>query len=152
MQYFICKKTQISETVSEHTPGQCFLSRPTAKILLTFKNHSYIKFCRENADIAQLVELLICNQWVGSSSLSVGTIKPLVFQGLFLYSDVGRLLPGRNRTAGAFFLFISELRPARRQGHAYCCRSPSSRFVQRCSLCTERSCRQPSAVHRRRHA
>ena len=27
------------------------------------------------ADIAQLVELLICNQWVGSSSLSVGTIK-----------------------------------------------------------------------------
>ena len=28
-----------------------------------------------SADIAQLVELLICNQWVGSSSLSVGTIK-----------------------------------------------------------------------------
>ena len=27
------------------------------------------------ADIAQLVELLICNQWVGSSSLSVGTME-----------------------------------------------------------------------------
>ena len=27
------------------------------------------------ADLAQLVELLICNQWVGSSSLSVGTIE-----------------------------------------------------------------------------
>lgn len=26
------------------------------------------------ADLAQLVELLICNQWVGSSSLSIGTI------------------------------------------------------------------------------
>ena len=25
------------------------------------------------ADLAQLVELLICNQWVGSSSLSIGT-------------------------------------------------------------------------------
>ena len=30
------------------------------------------------ADIAQLVEQLICNQWVGSSSLSVGTIKTAV--------------------------------------------------------------------------
>lgn len=27
------------------------------------------------ADLAQLVELLICNQWVGGSSPSVGTIK-----------------------------------------------------------------------------
>ena len=49
------------------------------------------------ADIAQLVEQLICNQWVGSSSLSVGTIKnqnaPLwcffVFkEGLFLCNNV----------------------------------------------------------------
>ena len=31
------------------------------------------------APIAQLVEQLICNQWVGSSSLSGGTI---VFKGL----------------------------------------------------------------------
>lgn len=37
--------------------------------MLVYKN-SHVK-----ADIAQLVELLICNQWVGSSSLSVGTIK-----------------------------------------------------------------------------
>ena len=32
-----------------------------------------------SAPIAQLVEQLICNQWVGSSSLSGGTIK---FKGL----------------------------------------------------------------------
>ena len=32
-----------------------------------------------SAPIAQLVEQLICNQWVGSSSLSGGTI---VFKGL----------------------------------------------------------------------
>ena len=32
-----------------------------------------------SAPIAQLVEQLICNQWVGSSSLSGGTI---VFRGL----------------------------------------------------------------------
>lgn len=37
------------------------------------------------ADIAQLVELLICNQWVGSSSLSVGTIKKAPFVGDFLF-------------------------------------------------------------------
>lgn len=38
------------------------------------------------ADLAQLVELLICNQWVGSSSLSIGTsFKPLVFQGFLFY-------------------------------------------------------------------
>lgn len=35
------------------------------------------------ANIAQLVELLICNQWVGSSSLSVGTIKKSPFYGGF---------------------------------------------------------------------
>ena len=33
----------------------------------------------QNAPIAQLVEQLICNQWVGSSSLSGGTIN---FKGL----------------------------------------------------------------------
>ena len=33
----------------------------------------------QDAPIAQLVEQLICNQWVGSSSLSGGTI---VFKGL----------------------------------------------------------------------
>ena len=35
--------------------------------------------CPRSAPIAQLVEQLICNQWVGSSSLSGGTI---VFRGL----------------------------------------------------------------------
>jgi hypothetical protein len=35
--------------------------------------------CPRSAPIAQLVEQLICNQWVGSSSLSGGTI---VFKGL----------------------------------------------------------------------
>ena len=35
---------------------------------------SYIKTGESMADIAQLVEQLICNQRVGSSSLSVGTI------------------------------------------------------------------------------
>ena len=34
---------------------------------------------QRSAPIAQLVEQLICNQWVGSSSLSGGTI---VFKGL----------------------------------------------------------------------
>ena len=40
------------------------------------------------ADISQLVEQLICNQWVGSSSLSVGTNK-------------------KNRLLGRFFLLVS---------------------------------------------
>lgn len=31
---------------------------------------------RSGAGLAQLVEQLICNQWVGSSSLSTGTIFP----------------------------------------------------------------------------
>lgn len=54
------------------------ISVDTQKIL------SY-KVSRNCADIAQLVELLICNQWVGSSSLSVGTsFQALVIQGLFL--------------------------------------------------------------------
>ena len=39
------------------------------------------------ANIAQLVELLICNQWVGSSSLSVGTIKPLGFPRVLFYPE-----------------------------------------------------------------
>ena len=50
-----------------------------------------------SAPIAQLVEQLICNQWVGSSSLSGGTI---VFKGLaeirwafcFLGATLGLLL------------------------------------------------------------
>ena len=42
------------------------------KFLLTIKIRYYIN-ADVDADIAQLVELLICNQWVGSSSLSVGT-------------------------------------------------------------------------------
>ena len=41
--------------------------------MLTFKNMRYINASSYHANIAQLVELLICNQWVGSSSLSVGT-------------------------------------------------------------------------------
>ena len=48
-----------------------------------------------NADIAQLVELLICNQWVGSSSLSIGTIKKAsVYRGFFvlIYSPKIRFL------------------------------------------------------------
>ena len=40
-----------------------------------------------SADIAQLVELLICNQWVGSSSLSVGTIKKTANGGFFVYKE-----------------------------------------------------------------
>lgn len=40
-----------------------------------------------SADIAQLVELLICNQWVGSSSLSVGTIKKPPNGGFFVYKE-----------------------------------------------------------------
>ena len=51
-----------------------------------------------SAPIAQLVEQLICNQWVGSSSLSGGTI---VFKGLaeirwafcFLGKRWGNILP-----------------------------------------------------------
>ena len=37
------------------------------------------------ADLAQLVELLICNQWVGGSSPSVGTIKKASHRGGFFY-------------------------------------------------------------------
>ena len=45
-----------------------------------------------SADIAQLVELLICNQWVGSSSLSVGTIqKHRLYGGVFVYKEYLRL-------------------------------------------------------------
>ena len=37
------------------------------------------------ADLAQLVELLICNQWVGGSSPSVGTIKkPPIAEAFFM--------------------------------------------------------------------
>ena len=43
--------------------------------LLTLATASVIKFSEINADLAQLVELLICNQWVGGSSPSVGTIR-----------------------------------------------------------------------------
>ena len=44
------------------------------------------------ADIAQLVELLICNQWVGSSSLSVGTIQNPGFPGIFYNFERGKIL------------------------------------------------------------
>ena len=37
------------------------------------------------ADLAQLVEQLICNQWVGGSSPSVGTIKKASQSGGFFY-------------------------------------------------------------------
>lgn len=47
------------------------------------------------ANIAQLVELLICNQWVGSSSLSVGTIKPLGFPRVLFYLGVHRQSMGQ---------------------------------------------------------
>ena len=50
----------------------------SAKNIIFFIDNKFCviyKPCRTVANIAQLVELLICNQWVGSSSLSVGTIK-----------------------------------------------------------------------------
>ena len=43
------------------------------------KHRSSIAASLQDAPIAQLVEQLICNQWVGSSSLSGGTI---IFKGL----------------------------------------------------------------------
>ena len=43
------------------------------------------KIFRNVADLAQLVELLICNQWVGGSSPSVGTIKKASRRGGFFY-------------------------------------------------------------------
>ena len=43
------------------------------------KHRSPIAASLQDAPIAQLVEQLICNQWVGSSSLSGGTI---IFKGL----------------------------------------------------------------------
>lgn len=46
-------------------------------IFIDFIEPSVYKGFQSKADLAQLVELLICNQWVGSSSLSVGTINPL---------------------------------------------------------------------------
>ena len=44
-------------------------------IFIDFIEHSVYKGFQSKADLAQLVELLICNQWVGGSSPSVGTIK-----------------------------------------------------------------------------
>ena len=46
------------------------------KLLLTKEFKAIISFTlfSQSADIAQLVELLICNQWVLGSSPSVGTI------------------------------------------------------------------------------
>ena len=46
-------------------------------IFIDFIESLVYKGFQSNANIAQLVELPICNRWVGSSSLSVGTIKPL---------------------------------------------------------------------------
>ena len=56
---------------------------PVLKYFIDIKKKVlYIAFI-VNADIAQLVEQLICNQWVGSSSLSVGTIKKTRLYGGF---------------------------------------------------------------------
>lgn len=55
-------------------------------IFIDFIEPSVYKGFQSKADLAQLVELLICNQWVGGSSPSIGTsFKPLVFQGFLFY-------------------------------------------------------------------
>lgn len=54
---------------------------------------------RVKADLAQLVELLICNQWVGGSSPSVGTIKKASQSGgFFMVLIFLGLEPKRART------------------------------------------------------
>ena len=56
--------------------------------------------CPSSAPIAQLVEQLICNQWVGSSSLSGGTI---VFKGL---AEIRRAFVFLGFQVGSKFLFV----------------------------------------------
>ncbi len=46
------------------------------------------------ASIAQLVEQLICNQWVGSSSLSGGTTKSITYKITVLAGEVFRFSGG----------------------------------------------------------
>ena len=48
----------------------------------------------ERASIAQLVEQLICNQWVGSSSLSGGTTKSITYKINVLAGQVFRVSGG----------------------------------------------------------
>lgn len=54
-------------------------------IFIDFIEPSVYKGFQSKADLAQLVELLICNQWVRGSSPCVGTsFQALEIQGLFL--------------------------------------------------------------------
>ena len=62
------------------------------------------------ANLAQLVELLICNQWVGGSSPSVGTIKKSPYTEVFFYGinfwdlNLGGREPIENTAAPVFSL------------------------------------------------
>ena len=47
--------------------------------MFTTQTHAVQVGLLVNADIAQLVEQLICNQWVGSSSLSGGTMFSITY-------------------------------------------------------------------------
>ncbi len=68
------------------SPVLCMQPRRAAQIfILTTRPLSAINMTNISADLAQLVEQLICNQWVGGSSPSVGTsFQALEIQGLFL--------------------------------------------------------------------
>ena len=68
------------------SPVLCTQPRRAAQIfILTTRPLSAINMTNISADLAQLVEQLICNQWVGGSSPSVGTsLQALEIQGLFL--------------------------------------------------------------------
>ena len=56
-------------------------------------------FC-EDGDIAQLVEQLICNQRVGSSSLSAGVIIAALLNTGLNSAGVGQPLPQRKKEDG----------------------------------------------------
>ena len=80
------------------------------------------------ANLAQLVELLICNQWVGGSSPSVGTIKKTsLYGGFFLWYKFLGLEPRRARTdrkhrcSGVFVASGDGLSPSK-QAYTKCAR------------------------------
>ena len=61
--------------------------------MFTIKTHAVRVGLLVNADIAQLVEQLICNQWVGGSNPSIGTNGAI--------AQLGERLPCKQEVSGS---------------------------------------------------
>ncbi len=76
-------------------------------IFIDFIEPSVYKGFQSKADLAQLVELLICNQWVGGSSPSVGTIKKSPYTEVFFYGmNFWDLNPSGREPIGIFPIYL----------------------------------------------